>query len=652
MSYISPQPEQSSDEETDLLTALSNLAVSGASQAIRKSSATGFANVDLSSGTVGPGTTNEIAYFDSATTIKSLTTATYPSLTELSYVKGVTSAIQTQLNTKQASITGLDTQVLFFDGANTPAGDAGLTYNKTTNYLTVSSTVESGYILSKGAAPFVDLYDTDVNDFAGLEMRGATALRIYAPTGAKIRMMNNLDLQGVCVSSHFIPETDDSYDIGSSTKAWSGLFLGPDEVIHFNNISYISQGVGADNSLYLTPPSGYNVIITDPTSGIDAILSTASLATSGKTFTFPNLTGTFALGTGTINEIAYWAGANTLGTLAVATYPSLTELSYVKGVTSAIQTQLNARATTAGALTQFIGNGNWKVFYSDGSGDIIELALGADGTFLKSNGATSAPTFATPAGSGDVTKVGTPVNNQVGIWTGDGTLEGDAALTFDTTTDILTTVLITANTITANTGFVPGADDGAYLGQAGTAFSDLFLASGAVINFNSGNMTLTHTAGALTLAGGTLTLAENASVALDPAGSADGKYTGTTVTGTSGYTQAFGDCVYLDPTDSRWEACDANAAAGADGDSRGIVGIVVVAGTDGNSCTILLSGIIRADAKFPTFTVNNPIYVSETAGVVTQTQPATTDNVIRICGFALTADEMYWNPENDYITRV
>ena len=42
-------------------------------------------------------------------------------------------------------------------------------------------------------------------------------------------------------------------------------------------------------------------------------------------------------------------------------------------------------------------------------------------------------------GGGDVTKVGTPVNNQVGIWTGDGTLEGDADLVFDGT--ILTTGL-------------------------------------------------------------------------------------------------------------------------------------------------------------------------------------------------------------------
>jgi hypothetical protein len=44
--------------------------------------------------------------------------------------------------------------------------------------------------------------------------------------------------------------------------------------------------------------------------------------------------------------------------------------------------------------------GNWKVFHSNGSGQLVELALGADGTFLKSNGASAAPTFATPAGGG------------------------------------------------------------------------------------------------------------------------------------------------------------------------------------------------------------------------------------------------------------
>jgi lysophospholipase L1-like esterase len=52
-------------------------------------------------------TTNELVYGNSATTIASLPVATYPSLTELSYVKGVTSAIQTQLDAK-ADITSRD----------------------------------------------------------------------------------------------------------------------------------------------------------------------------------------------------------------------------------------------------------------------------------------------------------------------------------------------------------------------------------------------------------------------------------------------------------------------------------------------------------------------------------------------------------------
>jgi hypothetical protein len=77
-------------------------------------------------------------------------------------------------------------------------------------------------------------------------------------------------------------------------------------------------------------------------------------------------------------------------------------------------------------LTTLAGNTAWRVFYSDGSNVITELSLGSSGTYLQSQGASSAPTWSTPAGSGDVSKVGTPVDNQIGVWTGDGTLEGNA----------------------------------------------------------------------------------------------------------------------------------------------------------------------------------------------------------------------------------
>lgn len=63
----------------------------------------------------------------------------------------------------------------------------------------------------------------------------------------------------------------------------------------------------------------------------------------------------------------------------------------------------------------------------------VSLAAGASASFI----ATVANATWTPwivsvgGGGGDVTKVGTPANDQVGVWTGDGTIEGTAALTFD-----------------------------------------------------------------------------------------------------------------------------------------------------------------------------------------------------------------------------
>jgi hypothetical protein len=57
-------------------------------------------------------------------------------------------------------------------------------------------------------------------------------------------------------------------------------------------------------------------------------------------------------GVGTANEIAYFTGGQVIASLAVATYPSLTELSYVKGATSAIQTQMNGKLNlTGGSLS-------------------------------------------------------------------------------------------------------------------------------------------------------------------------------------------------------------------------------------------------------------------------------------------------------------
>jgi hypothetical protein len=59
----------------------------------------------------------------------------------------------------------------------------------------------------------------------------------------------------------------------------------------------------------------------------------------------------------------------------------------------------HARAHTIASASDHTGTAD-RVIYVDHAGAITELALGASGTYLKSNGATSAPTFDTPAGGG------------------------------------------------------------------------------------------------------------------------------------------------------------------------------------------------------------------------------------------------------------
>lgn len=64
----------------------------------------------------------------------------------------------------------------------------------------------------------------------------------------------------------------------------------------------------------------------------------------------------------------------------------------------------------------------------------IRISLPITGTPTGSKYLRDDFSWQTIAGGGDVSKVGTPVDNQIGVWTGDGTIEGDANLTFSSST--------------------------------------------------------------------------------------------------------------------------------------------------------------------------------------------------------------------------
>lgn len=469
-----------------------------------------------------------------------------------------------------------------------------------------------------------------------------------------------------------------------------------------------------------------------------------------------------------------------------------------------LQAALDAKANIAGSLTQFVGNTAWRVFYSNGSGDIVELALGVDGTFLKSNGATSAPTFSVPAGSGDVVGPASAVDNRVVFFDGvSGKLIKDSGLTLSgSNTGDQTSIVGITGTLAEFNAALTGADfatgggtatgtntgdqtsivgitgtkaqfdtaltDGnfLYVGDitqytdemaqdavgamvntsltyvdgtpslgltsrtiGGVAFDGTanitvatatggFTVSGGNLAIGANSLTITGSIGAtgaratkiwatdiestnmptvggtailtsltaptfntielgtgqtdttlsrvsagvvaiegvnilttatgLQLSGGTMTgnitLAENTSIALDPAGSADGKYSGITMTGTGGATIAFGEVVYLDAATSRWKLADADAAS----TGTPMIAIAVSSSTDGNPITLLLKGNIRADAKFPALTIGAVVYLGETAGAVQTAIPTGADNIIRVMGFALTADEMHFDPSPEW----
>lgn len=80
-------------------------------------------------------------------------------------------------------------------------------------------------------------------------------------------------------------------------------------------------------------------------------------------------------------------------------------------------------------LTSFVGQTAWRLFYSNADGDVTELALGSDGTYLRSNGASAAPTFDTPSGAAhDAVTLSTDLgNNLLGLSTQQLTLDNQTA---------------------------------------------------------------------------------------------------------------------------------------------------------------------------------------------------------------------------------
>jgi len=161
---------------------------------------------------------------------------------------------------------------------------------------------------------------------------------------------------------------------------------------------------------------------------------------------------------GTDQQVAY-AGVN-------ADITGLTALATQSAV------QINPFGTNAGETGEIrflelaVGGTHYMGFKAADAlaGTVIWTLPDTDSTgtqFLVSDG-SGVLSWSAGGGGGDVTKVGTPVNSQIGVWTGDGTIEGDTKFTWDET---VFTVLGALTVGVDNTGHDVtffGATTGAY----------------------------------------------------------------------------------------------------------------------------------------------------------------------------------------------
>lgn len=91
-------------------------------------------------------------------------------------------------------------------------------------------------------------------------------------------------------------------------------------------------------------------------------------------------------GSGTTNELPYWVSPTTLGSLSTTTYPSLTELSYVKGVTSAIQTQLDSKTDKNISLSTKLAS---SILGLSDANKLVEMNVGSANTLTIPASATT-----------------------------------------------------------------------------------------------------------------------------------------------------------------------------------------------------------------------------------------------------------------------
>lgn len=326
---------------------------------------------------------------------------------------------------------------------------------------------------------------TGANDMPGRMTFATTADGAATPT-ARL----TLDSAGV-----LFPATNDGVPLGKSGNAFADLWLASGGLIEFSGGTTNTFTCAAGdctiegNGLYRA--GGTDVAVADGGTGASSLNDLITLGT--------HTTGSY------VQQVADGTGIDGTVNTEAGTYTPTLDLTEISSMTWGAGAFTSETYSGAGAIDM-----TWN-YATSNTAILTQTDAGAAGPILDIFADSASPAASDAIAQQLFTGRDSAANKQtyaqqtVTITDATSTSE-DATMKFG----VVTAGTVADEVVLDGASFSPNTSDGNALGTGSLMWSDLFLASGGVINFNNGNMTITHSASALTVAGGAVSIGNNA----------------------------------------------------------------------------------------------------------------------------------------------